>query len=323
MNTDKSFDNSFDGLDIFGRDKVQLYTFLHIGAMKSKQLVLPFLVPLVISTQAKYDALFGNVVDKAWEIKQRMVQTKAVKKALKDFIVNARKVQTRTIDKVGINSPIYGELFSDGMKTYNVINHENAYKTIEILRKGTVKYTTELGIDMVTLIENSFTAFDTSIKAQLNLISNVRDNNPQYDANYVILKKQLNTNLHTICLQNDVNPKENYIFFTNSVLETPSHHKGKNFFGPWIIPIQVASQVDSLIAFALGQTIHIKNMCDVPIYYMGAVSGSELISPSCLMIMPGDEITITAEQLGCPQNKFLILGNKDATQLGVVKITLS
>jgi len=39
-------------------------------------------------------------------------------------------------------------------------------------------------------------------------------------------------------------------------------------------------------------------------------------------LLPGQEITITAEQLGAPGNKFLIFGNKDATSIIVIKVII-
>ncbi len=323
MNTNKSFDNSFDGLDIYGRDKVQIYTYLHMTAMEAKKIAMPFLVPLHTSTKVIYDAMFVNISVKTTGVSQRVAQTKEANTAIKSFKKAASKTMKRASDKLGEGSVGFIELFNTGMKYYNDTIMENAYIRIQFLRDGTVKYGTELGADIVTLIEDCYIAFDAARQAQVILKTNVEDNNPLYDVNYVLLKKQLNKNLHTISLQNDNVPRENYIFFTDSVLETPSHHKGKNNFGPWILSVQPLAQIDSLIAFSLGQKITIQNLGSVPIYYMGAVSGTELFQPSSLMIMPGEEIMITAVQLGCPQNKFLLLKNKDLLNLGVVKITLS
>jgi len=44
--------------------------------------------------------------------------------------------------------------------------------------------------------------------------------------------------------------------------------------------------------------------------------------PSCLFLLPGQEITITAEQLGAPGNKFLIFDNKDAASIIVIKVII-
>ena len=116
MNTNKNLDNSFEGLDIFGRDKVQIYVYLHINAMVAKQSDLPFLAPLVVSTQTIYNNMFLNISGKTSDIMQRIVQTKAVSKSLKDFKTGARAVQSRTVDKLGQDSPIYTEMFANGLK---------------------------------------------------------------------------------------------------------------------------------------------------------------------------------------------------------------
>ena len=82
MNTNKNFDNPFDGLDKYGRDKVQIYIFLHIQAMLLKEPNMPFLTALRLATQALYNAMFLNISDKTSDTKQRMVQTEAVKNSL-------------------------------------------------------------------------------------------------------------------------------------------------------------------------------------------------------------------------------------------------
>ena len=70
-------------------------------------------------------------------------------------------------------------------------------------------------------------------------------------------------------------------------------------------------------------TIHLRNLGIVAVWYMGATTASEPFHPNSLMLMRGYEVSITAEQLGCPQNKFYLLANKDLLLLAVVKINVS
>ena len=81
-------------------------------------------------------------------------------------------------------------------------------------------------------------------------------------------------------------------------------------------------QKTAISSFGPGQTVTLKNLTDFPAYYFGAVTADELIQPSSLMIPPHSEITVTTEQLGSPNNKFLIIGNKETleTSLLVVQI---
>jgi len=200
---------------------------------------------------------------------------------------------------------------------------ENSYLIITTIKDGVKKYVVELGADMQLLMDGCYTDFDNARLLQTELASSIRGNKPLYDKYLDQMILQLNVNRLTIALENNLNPAENYFYFDETVLYVPSHHKGKDEKVPLVVGVDPDSQIDSGASFGLGQKVSIYNPSDDDAYYFAARTADEIMPVSCLFIKKGETVVLTAEQLGCPENKFLILGNKDATQLGVVKITLS
>ena len=318
----RAFENIFLFLLKFGRTKSQIFIYLHLQAMKSVVATKPFLIPLISATQILYDSLFSSTSDRRSKTGQRIAETKEVVAAKKGFIKAAQAVYKRAADKLGETSASFVELFPYGKATFNNLILENANLVMDSLLTGVKKYTVQLGDDMLTLISNSITDFNDARDLQSGLKSNVRENTPLYKKLFKKMIGQLEINRLTICLQDNVDPESNYFYYDESVLYVPSTHKGKDYHGPWMVGVQPDSQEDSKLSFAEGQKITLKNMSDINAYYFGALTATELMSPSCLFLLPGQEITITAEQLGAPGNKFLIFGNKDATSIIVVKVII-
>jgi len=82
------------------------------------------------------------------------------------------------------------------------------------------------------------------------------------------------------------------------------------------------SQMDSGASFGLGQKVSIYNPSDDDAYYFAARTADEVMPVSCLFIKKGETVVLTAEQMGCPENKYLIIGNRSIKNLVVVKIII-
>jgi len=322
MSANRFFFNPFEFLRKFGRNKVQIFIFLHIQAMKMEVALNPFLAPLILATQTLYDSLFSKTSEKSSKTGQRIAETKEVKAAIKNFKIGMRKVYKRAADKLGEDSVIFIELFSQGLNYYNRVKMENAYLIIGTLKDGVKKYVTELGVDMQTLMDGCYADFDNARILQSGLASSIRGNKPLYDKFLDQMILQLDVNRLTISLENNSNPAENYFYFDETVLYVPSHHKGKDDKVPLVVGVDPASQMDSGASFGLGQKVSIYNPSDDDAYYFAARTADEIMPVSCLFIKKGETVVLTAEQLGCPENKYLIIGNRSLKNLLVVKILI-
>ncbi len=322
LTLDRIIDNPFLALKTFGREKVQAYLLYHLVAMITMLPLMPELSPLITLTQDIYDDMFINVNDKYSKVKKRIAKTSEVDVAIKEFKVAARTTFARVVDKLHVGSPIYNELFNDGMKTYNKMIKENAETVMTFLKDGVTTYVAEIGVDIKTLVDNAYAKYQAARTAQTGFKTQIRSNNPLYDDNLDLMIVQLYVNLHTICSKNSKNPSVAKGFFEQSLLETPSHHKGKNNNGPWVIAIPVDSQMDTGLSYALGQVITLEVLTDNPVDFMGAITAIELLQPSSRSIGGKSKVKTTSEEIGCPQNKFLIVGNKNLKLIALVRITI-
>ena len=320
MSKNRFFDNPFEFLRQFGRNKVQIFIFLHLMAMKTQVLLKPFLQPLIDKTQDLYDKMFSKTSEKSSKTGQRIAETKEVKAAIKNFKIGARKVYKRAADKLGEDSKIFIELFSGGLTYFDRIKMENAYLIISTLKDGVEKYVTELGIDMQTLMDGCYSDFDEARQSQTGLASSIRGNSPLYDKIMDQMIIQLDVNRLTISLDDNTDPSANYFYFDEDVLYIPSHHKGKNDKVPIIVGVNPNSQLDSGASYGPGQKVTIYNPSDEDAYYFPAQTADEIMPTSCLYVKKGETVVLTSEQMGCPINKFLLIGNRSATKFIVVKI---
>ncbi|MEI6821799.1 MAG: hypothetical protein WCL51_07665 [Bacteroidota bacterium] len=314
--------NPFLGLGKYGREKIQLFIFLHIMFMKSQLLDHTYLAPIIPLTETLYDTIFGLVTTKDQKIELRKSQRKTVVQVLVEAKVAAHTIEGRVKDKVTKSSPIYSELFGNGIDEYNHFDLKNSYILISRLKDGVKKYQIELGDDMLTLITGVYDDFDEARKAQALTAGEVRGNNPNYEKSLDLMEIQLYKNFLEICKDNSNDPSNGWGFFDQPVLTRPSHHAGNPNKEPLTLGIDPLSQKEAGMPFSIINKFSIKNMCNVPIYYMGAFTADEAIHPNSLVILPGQTITVTAAQLGSPSNRYLIFANKDIKELGVVKITL-
>jgi hypothetical protein len=322
MSQNRFFFNPFEFLRRFGRNKVQIFIFLSIQAMKMDVVLKPFLAPLILATQDLYNSLFLKTSEKSSKISQRIAETKEVKAALENFKKGARKVYKRAADKLGEDSVIFIELFGQGLNYFNHIKMENSYLIIGNLRDGVKKYVVELGADMQLLMDGCYTEFDNARLLQSGLASSIRGNKPLYDKFLDQMILQLDVNRLTISLDDNTNYAENYFYFDETVLYVPSHHKGKDKKVPLVVGVDPDSQIDSGASFGLGQKVSIYNPSDDDAYYFAARTADEIMPVSCLCIKKGETVVLTAEQLGCPINKYLIIGNRSIENLVVVKILI-
>ncbi len=322
MSANRFFFNPFEFLRKFGRNKVQIFIFLHIQAMKTEVLTKLFMQQLIDDTQVLYDLMFSKTSEKSSKTGQRIAETKEVKTAIKNFKIGVRKVYKRAADKLGEDSVIFIELFGQGLTYFDRIKMENAYLIITTIKDGVKKYKTELGVDMQTLMDGCYADFDNARMLQSGLISSIRGNKPLYDKFLDQMILQLDVNRLTIALDNNSNPAENYFYFDESVLYVPSHHKGKDEKVPLVVGVDPDSQMDSGASFGLGQKVSIYNPSDDDAYYFAARTADEVMPVSCLFIKKGETVVLTDVQMGCPENKYLIIGNRSIKNLVVVKILI-
>ncbi len=291
--------------------------------MKSQVLTHAYLVPIIATTEAEYNVLFGIVLAKDQKIGLRKAQRKTVVMVLDEAKVAAHSIESRVKDKLTKASPIYTELFGNGIDEYNHIILENAYLLISRLKDGVTTYVTEIGSDLKLVIDQVYTDFDVARRAQTTTAGAVKGNNPDYDANLLIMETQLFSNFLDVQKQNLTDPSRAWDFFDQPVLTRPSHHAGNPDNEPITLGIDPASQLEAGIAITVGRTYTFKNKGTKSLYFMGAFTADELIHPNSQELLPGESITITGDQLGSPNNRYLIFANKDLVELGVVKITFA
>ena len=310
----KLIDNPFDALHDFRREVVQLFIYLHIIYMESQATEFPYLIPLIALSWTKYNNLFDITKDKENKISLRRGQRKLVVNELDNIVKAARTIEARVKDKVGKESIIYYELFPDGLSDYDHINLERAYNYIARLKDGTLKYETELGVDMKTLMIDVFNDFDEARRNQVDSAGSVVGNNPIYTEDLNIMNVQLYDNLHLICSANKLNIDVSKTFYNQTVLTRAVHHDTNSPNEPRIVSIQPESQIDTLTSFSITNTIILKNVGRFPLSFMTAFTADEPIHPNSPVLMPGMTVVLTPDKTGAPNNKFLIAANNETEE---------
>jgi hypothetical protein len=86
------------------------------------------------------------------------------------------------------------------------------------------------------------------------------------------------------------------------------------------LPVPPASIQDADLGFSVDDVFMVRNTGEAPLECWGAVT---TISPKpeiTIAIAPGEEVEITATQLGAPDAKYMLFGNSDAALEGEVEI---
>ena len=314
--------NPFKGLNKFGRQRVQIFIYLHLMYMKSQVAAHAYLAANIAATQTLYNALFGIVIIKDQKIELRKSQRKTVVQVLKEAKEAAHRIESRIIDKLTKSNAIYVEMFSNGIGDFNHLNMHNAYILISRLKAGCATYETEIGADMKTLIDGVYTDFDNARQAQTITAGTVTGNNPDYDKSLDLMEDQLYVNFLDVQKENKTDPSQTWGFFEQEVLTRPAHHAGSNDNEPITESVFPNSQIEAGISYAEDSVFTLKNRGLKSLFVMGAVTPDEPIHPNSLEILPGATLIITGAQLGSPNNRFFIIANKDAIELGVIEIKI-
>lgn len=244
-----------------------------------------------------------------------------------NFIEQFKKAITTLEPKVMVQFPKesveYHEFFPQGKSAYNRITKGNIDKHFATIIAACNNHEDKLG----PVLKQEFTTlqhdYTEARDRQLEKKGSTFSTRSAWDDNLSIIKDLAFHNLLTIADKYRGQPEKIGMFFDQGIITPRKHKHAEGDTTPaYNLIVPAAGSAVANMSFALGDTLLVTNIGDVPIYYYGAVAATQAAPPAPTEIAEGDEAEVTAVQLGAPENKYLIFMNKDAGSEGEVEIML-
>ncbi len=248
--------------------------------------------------------------------------TQKVNELKEEFIDDVNELEALTNYKYKKNSAKYREMFVDGLTEFNRASFDEIPSLIKRCRNYTEKYEADLGSEIML----KFKEFDLKWEADTTEKKSLRQDgsklNPDFIALWAQLSVQLQRNSYTILLACPKDPRRLLTYFDFRIVNHRHHQTDDTTSDSYTLSIAPASSKAADFTFAATDNLLIMNNSNQAIYFYAAATADAAQPAQLTEIAAGDELEITAAQLGAPANKFLIFVNKDAAQQAEVEIAL-
>ena len=239
------------------------------------------------------------------------------------FIVDVRELETMTKLKFKKESPQYVEVFLRGLTEYQTADLSEIPSLLTRLITFTEKYKTELGAEYLTKFKDIEVEWKKENGNREDIIQETKNTRPDLNSIWKNLSKQLQRNSYTILLASPDNPEKLYTYFDFNIVNS-RHHKKSDGTADASYLLSIAPSISKTADFSFSptDTLLIMNNSTISIFFYAAPTPDAAQPTQLTEIAAGDELEITATQLGAPANKQLIFVNKDATERADVEIAL-
>ena len=280
-----------------------------------------------------YDAIIGeskpllqqlqdNLNSRTYTHGAGKASTAGIKQTQEKFIKIARKLEMQTDMIFEKKSPQYIEGFPGGLSEIQEVTQALFVPLAERLYKFALKYKSELGQNFDETIKEILTEWNEATKTRVDIYSEKDQNRPEFEIIWDAICKQLYKNSLTILLANLDKPELLLTYYDEKIINYHKHQTEKTDTNSYSLSIAPASSKAADFTFAATDNLLIMNNGIQSIYFYAATAADAPQPAQLTEIAAGDELEITALQLGAPANKFLIFVNKDAAQQAEVEIAL-
>ena len=217
----------------------------------------------------------------------------------------------------------YHEFFPQGKKAYSRITKGNIDNLFATVITGCENHKDQLG----QALKDEFTTLQSNYiiarNKQLEKKGSTSSTRSAWDDNLEEIKDLAFHNLLMIADHHRGQPEKLRLYFDQSIITLDKHTQaGDDTAQAYTLTVPASATAVANINFALGDTLLVTNVGDVPICYYGASSAAQPAPVNPSEIAEGDEAEITAASLGAPTNKYLLFINNDKDLEAEVEIMM-
>ena len=310
----------FDAIKV-GRDPIVEFFTDHFNRLKQASdtgapfsgLVPPFEECLIRLTASKT----GTAVNLA----QQGSETMTVNNYLQQFKNSIRTLEPKVLVQFPKGSVQYHEFFPQGKSAFNRITKGNADSLFATIVSACENHKDKLGLqpkeEFVALQNNYMVARNK----QLEKKGSTSSTRSAWDDNLEEIKDLAFHNLLMIADHHRGQPEKIRLYFDQSIITLDKHKQPADSSAQaYTLSVPASATAEANINFALGDTLLVTNIGDVPVCYYGASSANQAAPANPTKIAEGGEAEITAASLGAPANKYLLFVNNDKDRVGEVEI---
>jgi hypothetical protein len=216
--------NPFLTIEI-GKYRFGKFVSNHIA--RTKSLNNPAFAPLILSTQAQYDAIFGNLENYDRDSNSRQSYTKQVNQKMKEFSGKVLEMESLVCVKFKKKSPTYEEFYPHGRTEYYRTNKKNILMIFERIIKLTTTYESDLGSEWKTEFVQMYDEFLPIFEQQGQKKGSVKMSASDFKTLKLAMCKQLYKNLLTMLAEYHEMPKKALNCFDETIVNWKKHKKKK------------------------------------------------------------------------------------------------
>ena len=312
----------FKGL-VVGRDLIVEFFNDHFNRIKQSsdsgapfgELVLPFQESLAKLSASKT----GTVVNLA----QQGSDTMTVDNYLQQFKDSIKTLEPLVMVQFPKGSVQYHEFFPQGKSAYSRTTKGNIDNLFATVISACENHKDKLGLQL----KDEFVALQSNYVAarnkQLEKKGSTSSTRSAWDDNLDEIKDLAFHNMLVIADHHRGQPEKMRLYFDQSIITLDKHKSSDDDTAQaYTLTIPASATAVANINFALGDTLLVTNVGDVPVYYYGASAFNQPAPANPTQIAEGDEGEITAASLGAPANKYLLFVNTNKDTKGEVEIML-
>jgi hypothetical protein len=285
---------------------------------------------LIADTEAKTNAFSAVLSSKHFLHSESEGATKTVDQCIADFITLARDSEKLIAYTFRNNPAAYEEFYPHGVTEYSNTNKTTATDLMTNMINACEKHNAELPESLrhdFAAIQDQYTA---AREAQLGKVGAIKGKQDSAGETRSLLEDQLMDNLLTLAKDYRGQPEKCNTYFELSLLK-PYRHKKRGNGEPtppdgetdaYVLAILALSTAKAEFSIAAGETYVFYNPGEVTLSIYAALNESDPLPPAAIALAPGEEKTLTVEDLGPAGSTFLLVNNNN-TVGGSIEISLT
>ena len=267
------------------------------------------------------DRLTASKTGTAVNLAQQGSETMTVDNLIQQFKESVTALEPKVMVQFPKGSVQYHEFFPQGKSGYSRITKGNADNLFATVISACENHKDKLGLQL----KDEFVALQTKYLAarnkQLEKKGSTSSTRSAWDDNLEEIKDLAFHNLLMIADHHRGQPEKIRLYFDQSIITLDKHKQPADSSAQaYTLSVPASATAVANINFALGDTLLVTNIGDVPVCYYGASSANQAAPANPTKIAEGGEAEITAASLGAPANKYLLFVNNDKDRVGEVEI---
>jgi hypothetical protein len=214
--------NPFLTIDI-SKNRFGKFVSDHIDRMKSHN--NPVFASLILSTEALYASIFGNLENYDNNYNNQISLTRQVDQKIQEFVNNVLDMESLVCVKFKKKSATYQEFFPHGRTEYYRAKKKNILVLFERIIGLTTTYESALGSDWKIIFGQMYNEFKPVFSLQSEMMGSVSHASSDFKILKNSLSLQLYKNLLTLLAEYNENPKRALSCFDETIVNWRKHYE--------------------------------------------------------------------------------------------------